>query len=210
VVSSQQAVKALEFYKLLHDSCGYVANQRGIEDAFLDGKIGFILSGDWLLKRIELEKRSIDFGTSTMPGPGLTFGTGRQVVAGFRSGIYPGKSFMGGEYLAISAASAHPEAALKLISFITTPGNQIRFCKANRSANPSSRAAQADEYFQNNPHLKTFVLQLHLSTHPPVDPDWVYMEDELEQAVEKVLFEDSPPGETLRQLQKTITELRRK
>ena len=61
VVSSQQAVEALKFYRRLHDCCGYVANQRGIEDAFLDGRIGFILSGDWLLKRIELENREIDF-----------------------------------------------------------------------------------------------------------------------------------------------------
>ena len=210
VVSSQQAVNALEYYKHLHDSCGYVANQRGIEDAFLDGKIGFILSGDWLLKRIELEKRSIDFGTSTMPGPSLTFGTGRKVAAGFRSETYPGKSFMGGEYLAISSASEHPDAALKLVSFITSDENQIKFCKANRSANPSSLTAQTDEYFQDNPNLRTFVMQLHLSTHPPVDPNWVYMETELEQAVEKVLFENAPPGETLRQLQKTITELRKK
>lgn len=210
VISSQQAVKALEFYKSLHDSSGYVANQRGIEDAFLDGKVGYVLSGDWLLKRLELEKRSIDFGTSTMPGPGLAFGSGRPMVAGFRSETYPGKSFMGGEYLAVSAASQYPEAALKLIAFVTSPENQIKFCKANRSANPSSRAAQADEYFQSNPHLQTFVMQLHLSTHPPVDPDWVYMEAELEQAVEKILFEAAPPAETLRQLQKTITELRRK
>jgi multiple sugar transport system substrate-binding protein len=210
VVSSQQAVKALEFYKDLHDESGYVASQRGIEDAFLDGKVGFVLSGDWLLKRIELENRSIDFSTSTMPGPGSTFGSGRSVVAGYKNETYPGRSFMGGEYLAISAASKHPDAALKLISFVTSPENQIKFCKANRSANPSSRTAQADAYFQDNINLRTFVMQLHLSDHPPVDPDWVYMEAELERAVEQVLFENAPPGETLLQLQKTITELRQK
>jgi ABC-type glycerol-3-phosphate transport system substrate-binding protein len=99
VVSSQQIVEALKFYRELHECCGYVANQRGIEDAFLDGKVGMVLSGDWLLKRIELEKRSIDFETVVMPGPNPTFGTGRQVVAGFRNLAYPGKSFMGGEFL---------------------------------------------------------------------------------------------------------------
>ena len=210
VVSSQQAVEALKFYLLLHECCGYVANQRGIEDAFLDGKVGLILSGDWLLKRIELEKRSIDFGTITMPGPGPAFGSGRPVVAGFGTAVYPGKSFLGGEYLAVSAASTHREEALKLIDFITSPENQIRFCKANRSANPSSRTAQADDYFQSNPHLQTFVKQLFTVAHPPVDPDWVYMEAELEEAIERVLFNGAPPAETLRQLQKTITGLREK
>ena len=56
VLTSTKAIEAIKLYAWLHDSCGYVANQRGIEDAFLDGKIGFIISGDWLLKRIELEK----------------------------------------------------------------------------------------------------------------------------------------------------------
>ncbi|HEX2897584.1 MAG TPA: sugar ABC transporter substrate-binding protein, partial [candidate division Zixibacteria bacterium] len=66
LVSSDYAVEALKVYKDLHDSAGYVADQRGIEDAFLDGKIGYIISGDWLLKRIEQEKRNINFTTSLM------------------------------------------------------------------------------------------------------------------------------------------------
>ena len=210
VISSQRAIDALKYYKGLHDCCGYVADQRGIEDAFLEGKIGFIMSGDWLLKRIELERRKIDFGTALMPGPDPNFGTGRQYVPGYKTAVYPGRSFMGGEFLAVNGASKNQAAALRLINFITSPANQLRFCKANRSANPSSRLAQEDVYFQSNPHLQNFVLQLNLSTHPPVDPNWVYMETEIETAVEKVLFKDAPPAETLRQLQKTITEIRKR
>ncbi len=117
---------------------------------------------------------------------------------------------MGGEFLAVNAASKNQAGALKLIDFIISPENQLRFCKANRSANPSSRTAQQDKYFQSNPYLQTFVMQLSLSEHPPVDPDWVLIESEIEKAVEKVLFENALPGETLRALQKTITELRKK
>lgn len=210
VVSSQQGVKALEFYKMLHDRSGYVASQRGIEDAFLDGQVGFILSGDWLLKRIEAEGRKINFGTSTMPGPSITFGTGRPVVAGFRSETYPGKSFLGGEFLAVNAATEQPDAALRFVAFITSAENQVRFCRANNSANPSSREAQTNDYFQSDPNRRTFVMQMNYATHPPVDPDWVYMEAEIEKAVEQVLFTDAPPGETLRALQRTISELRTK
>jgi len=79
LVASDYMVNALRFYKEIHDSCGFVSNQRGIEDRFLEGKIGFILSGDWLLKRIELGKLKINFGTTLMPGLKL-----------------PGKSFLGG------------------------------------------------------------------------------------------------------------------
>jgi len=210
VVSSQKAVEALKFYKKLHDCCGYVADQRGIEDAFLDGKIGFILSGDWLLKRIELENRKINFGTSLIPAPDPTFGTGRMFVPGFKTAVYPGRSFEGGEFLAVSATSRDRAAALKLIDFVTSPENQIGFCKANRSANPSSRTAQGDEYFQSHPNLQTFVMQLNLANHPPVDPNWVYMETEIEKAVEEVIFNNALPGETLRQLNKTLTALLKK
>ena len=209
VISSQGAVDALKFYKDLHECCGYVADQRGIEDAFLEGKVGFVLSGDWLLKRIELEKRRINLGTVVMPGPDPDYVNFRAYNLSLKSAAYPGKSFMGGEFLAVNAASKNQSGAVKLIDFVTSPENQLRFCKANRSANPSSREAQLDSYFQSNPHLQNFVMQLNLSTHPPVDPNWVYMEAEIEAAVERVLFENAPPGETLRQLQKTLTKLRK-
>jgi multiple sugar transport system substrate-binding protein len=173
VVSSTMAVEAMRFYKALHDSTGYVDTQRGIEDAFLDGKIGFILSGDWLLKRILNEKRDFPLVSTLFPGQ-----------------KYTGKSFLGGEFLAVSSASEHPDQAREFIEFITSPENQVRFCKANRSANPSSREAQKDKYFTSNVHLQTFIRQINMAEHPPVDPNWVYIEDIIESAIEKVLFGD--------------------
>jgi len=190
VLASQEGIAALEVYKGLHDSCGFVSNQRGIEDAFLNGKIGFIISGDWLLKRIENEKRDIDLVSTLIPGP-----------------TFLGKSFMGGEFLAINTASEHKAAAGKFIRFITSPENQIKFCKANRSANPSSRTAQQDDYFQNNPHLKAFVSQIARAVHPPVHPEWVYMEEYIEDAVEACLFEGTGPAEALFVARKKIDKL---
>ena len=193
VLSSDKAIKALQLYKELHDSCGYVANQRGIEDAFLDGKIGFLISGDWLLKRIELEQRNINLVSTLFPG--LKF---------------PGRSFQGGEFLAVNAASDQAEAAVKLIDFITSPEAQVRFCKANRSANPSSKQAQQDDYFQTNLHLQTFIKQMSMVKHPPVDPDWVYIENAIEEAVEEALFGSGLPAEALRQARQKIAELKQK
>lgn len=190
VLASSLAVEALELYKELHDQYAYVANQRGIEDAFLDGKIGLILSGDWLLKRIELEGRKINFGTTLFPGP-----------------AYPGRSFLGGEFLAVNAKSEKKEAAMEFIRFITSPENQIRFCKANRSANPSSVEAQQDDYFMGNVNLQTFIKQLQLAKHPPVTPDWVYVEDEIERAVEEALFEDEEPATALLNAQHRIIDI---
>ena len=192
VLSSKKAADALRLYKELHDSCGYVATQRGIEDAFLDGRIGFILSGDWLLKRIELEKRDINLVSTLMPGP-----------------RFPGRSFLGGEFLALAEASTHKAAAAKLIEFITSPDNQARFCKAARSANPSSRAAQEDEYFRSNIHLQTFIKQIAMAKHPPVDPNWVEMETAIEEAVEDALFGSGLVAESLMKARIKIDKLRR-
>lgn len=194
LISSDNAVQALDLYKELHDSCGYVADQRGIEDAFLDGKIGFIISGDWLLKRIEKEHRKINFVTGLIPGPKL-----------------PGKSFLGGEILCINNASQKKEAALKFIRFVTSPENQLKFCRANSSSSPSSKEAQKDKYFTSNVNLLTFNKQILLSYHPPVDPDWVEIEDIIEGAVEEALFGKSDlVAEPLRQARHKIEDIKNK
>jgi len=192
VLSSGKAIEALKLYKELHDSCGFVANQRGIEDAFLAGKIGLIMSGDWLLKRIENEKRDFNLVSTMFPGP-----------------KFPGLSFLGGEFLAVNEASEHKEAALKFIDFITSPKNQVRFCKANRSANPSSREAQTDPYFTESVHLQTFIKQIGMAKHPPVHPNWVSMEAAIEEAIEDALFGSRLIAEPLRIARGKIAQLNR-
>lgn len=188
VISSTFAVNALIFYKKLHDSYGFVGSQREIDDAFLDGKIGAIMSGDWLLKRIALERRKINFSTAPMPGPNFL-----------------GRSFMGGEFLAINAASSHKKLAAEFMSFVTSPENQLRFCKANLSTNPSSKTAQRDDYFKKNEQAMTFIRQLRSSDHPPVIPQWVIIEKEIEAAVEDALFGSGKPASALRRAQINIT-----
>ena len=48
-----------------------------------------------------------------------------------------------------------------------------------------------------------------LSKNPPVDPDWVYIEEIIENAVEDVLFNGELPGETLRDARSKISKLRK-
>ncbi|UCG61837.1 MAG: sugar ABC transporter substrate-binding protein [Candidatus Zixiibacteriota bacterium] len=191
LLASDSSIKALKVYKELHDSCGFVADQRGIEDAFLEGKIGFIISGDWLLKRIELENRKINLLSSFIPGTKLL-----------------GKSFQGGEFLAVNTASKHPREAMRFIQFITSPENQVKFCVANRSANPSSLEAQKDDYFSSSIHLQTFIRQIKFANHPPVDPDWVYIEQAIEEAVENALFRSGLVAHSLYEARKKIEKIK--
>ncbi len=180
VISSQKGYDALKYYKNLSDSCSLVDTQRRIEDAFLAGKVGVIISGDWLLKRIRNEKINIDFMTALIPGP-----------------VYPGKSFVGGEYLSVSAKSPHRAEALKFIRYITDRENQLAFCKANYSANPSNKETANDKFFNDDPALQIFIKEINLSPFPAPDPQWVYIEDIIETMLEEVLFKGMPVADGL-------------
>lgn len=190
VISSDYAISALKYYVFLCTKTGYLGTQRGIEDAFLDGKIGAVFSGDWLLKRIKAENRKINFSAGLFPGLG-----------------FPGVGFMGGEFLALSRQSSKKPAAMKFIKFICSPKNQVRFCKANQSANPSSKIAQKDQFFQSNPNLKIFTQQIQMAKHPPVHPRWVEIEAVIEEAVEKALFKEVEPATALHEAQKKIARI---
>lgn len=190
IFSSDKAYRALKLYKELSDSCSMVDTQRRLEDAFLEGKIGVIISGDWLLKRIKNENIQLDFVTTLIPGP-----------------EFPGASFAGGEFLAVSAGSPNKTEAARFMEFITNKDNQLLFCKANYSANPSSKAATTDEFFTTDPNLQTFVKQMNISKMVPATPQWVYIEDIIEKTLEDVLFNDAPIAESLYEANKQIKEL---
>jgi len=190
VFASDQVYRAMKMYKELNDSCSLVDTQRRLEDAFLAGKVGVIISGDWLLKRIRNENIELDFVTSFIPGP-----------------KYPGKSFAGGEYLAVSESSKNKAEALKFIKHVTSAENQLLFCKANYSANPSNKAATEDDFFKSDINLMTFVKQMNMSQMVPATPEWVYVEDIIERALEEILFNDAPIAETLNEANLEIKEL---
>ena len=190
VISSEYAIDALMFYSALCKNGGYVGTQRAIEDAFLEGKIAVIFSGDWLVKRIKEEKRNINYSTGLFPGA-----------------KFPGIGFMGGEFVAVSKQSENKEAAIKFVKFLCSPENQIKFCKANQSVNPSSKTAQKDPFFQTDPNIKTFILQINMANHPPVHPRWVEMEAAIEEAVEKAVFKNVPDSTALYEAQQTISKI---
>jgi multiple sugar transport system substrate-binding protein len=172
LLDSPDAVGALEYYLKLCN-IGLTDTQRRLEDVFLEGKIGFVLSGDWLLKRIAREKPDFDFSTHLIPGP---------------EGLESSVSFAGGEYLAINAKSKYKELAYELIKHICSFENELLFCMKNRTANPALKIAAADSTFLTQPHFETFVRQMAAGRMPPVHPQWVYIEAEFEKAIEAALY----------------------
>jgi multiple sugar transport system substrate-binding protein len=191
LLDSPEALEALKFYLKLCKT-GLTDTQRRLEDAFIEGRIGFVLSGDWLLKRIANEKPDFAYSTHMMPVP--------------EPGA-PSISFAGGEYLAINAKSAHPDLALQLIEHICSPENQLRFCLRNRTANPASVVAAGDSVFISQPHFDTFVRQLEASRVSPAHAQWVYIEGKLEKAIEASLYGAKSPERALSDAKSEIEEL---
>ncbi len=191
LLDSPEAIQALEFYiELCHT--GLTDTQRRLEDAFIEGRIGFVISGDWLLKRIAREKPDMKFSTHMIPGP---------------DGLETSSSFAGGEYLAINADCKHKDEALALIRHICSPDNQLLFCLWNRTANPSSRKAAVDSSLLAQPHFDTFVRQMKTARMPPVHTKWVYIEDRLEKAIEAALYDTKSPQQAMIDAKKEIREL---
>lgn len=190
VLNSDKAVEALKFYLELCNT-GLTDTQRRLEDAFLDGKIGFVISGDWLLKRIEKENPVMSFSTHLIPSPDTTA---------------PSISFAGGEYLCVNAKSKHPDVAYDFVKFICSPENQLKFCTANRTPTPSSLTAASHESFAKKLNFDTFFAQLQTSKMPPAHPKWVYIEAALEKAIEKALYKSETPQQALNTATHIINE----
>ncbi len=198
IISSLRAIYALQTYADLHRSLGFVGDQRTLEDMFMNDELAMVQSGDWLLKRIRAEKPDMKFGTTPIPD--------MRVIRDLAEGV----SFLGGEFLAITEASKNKDAAMKFIRHITSPENQIRFCKASGSACPSSRIARQDDHFMYDPDYQVFAVQLERAQAPPVDPDWVHIEAAIEEAVEAVMFKDVSSADALREAQHKIAAIKKK
>jgi multiple sugar transport system substrate-binding protein len=189
--NSDATKEALNFYKKLCQT-GLTDSQRRLEDAFLEGKIGFVISGDWLLKRISREKPEFAFSTNLIPGP---------------DGIENSVSFAGGEYLCINSKSIHPELAFEFIKHVCSPENQIKFCMQNKTPTPASTDASMDSDLLNQPNFETFIAQIKNSRMPPPHPQWVYIEAEIERAVEAVLYDSKTTEEAINDAAIKIREL---
>lgn len=182
---------ALNYYKDLCNT-GLTDTQRRLEDAFLEGKIGFVISGDWLLKRIFREKPDFTFSTNLIPGPD---GTENSI------------SFAGGEYLCVNSKSKHPELTIEFIKHICSPENQIKFCMQNKTPTPASIDASNDSVLLSQPHFETFIAQIENSRMPPPHPQWVYIEAEIEKAVEEVLYDSKTVEDAIKDAAIKIREI---
>ena len=192
VMNSNEGVQALEFYKKLTQN-GMIDTQAMLDEAFKRNKIGFVISGGWLLNDLRKNHPELNFGICLMPKPETERGTPA--------------SFAGGEFLVINKRCENPREALELIKFMIRKDNCLKVCRAIGSGFPSARDAELDPYYRNNPDLSIFQEQLKYAFSPPPHPKWVYIEEIIETAVEQVMYDRKSPRGALDEAKSEIDKL---
>ena len=191
LLGQDSAIEALEYYVALSDA-GYMESQRGLDDKFLAGELGFIISGDWLLRRIAKQPPPFNIGTALIPVPDTTAES---------------ISFAGGEYLAINRESRHKDEALAFVSYLVSKGPDYLFCHAVGSPTPANKNAAVRIMSEADSLSRTFLLQIKTARMSPVHPEWVYIEEKLERAVEEAIYHKTDPATAMKKAAGEIDKL---
>lgn len=181
-LDSQNAFEALEFYLSLCD-CGAIESQRRLEEYFIDGKLGFIISGGWLLNR--LIRSDPDFKYKLVPIIKPDGGTGI--------------SFFGGEYIAVNAKSKNLEISKRLAEFLVRKENSQALCNAAGFGFPPYIDLEIE-----NQVKQVLAFQLENSRSSPPTPLWVYIEQDIEDAIEAAMYGHDPARDILVRAAATI------
>lgn len=191
LLNQDESINALEFYVSLSDD-GYMESQRGLDDKFLAGELGFIISGDWLLNRIAKQPPTFNVGTAQIPTPDES--------------VEP-VSFAGGEYLAVNAETEFRRQAIEFISYLVSEKPDYEFCRAVGSPTPANVEASRRILAESDSLSETFLRQIRTARTPPVHEQWVYIEEILEKAVEKAIYHKTDPRSALEEASGEISKL---
>lgn len=161
----------------------YVDKQSALDDMFIDGRLMYHFSGDWLYERIKRSGSSLRYSAFVMPFPGPADGQ--------QSG------FAGGEYLAVPRKAAEPVAALNLARKLLEPKHVFNLCIATGCATPVQLEVAKNPYFVEDSVRSVFMKQLANAKTPPAHPRWVEIEAAIERGVEKAVFQKAPVNDVL-------------
>jgi len=191
-LTSAENQYALTMYKK-SVNVGIVENQRNIDRMFLQGKIGFHISGAWLLNMIKKENPTLNYQLSLIPG------MNKQI----------GYSFAGGEYISVSKSSKNKDKAIQFVNWLCNGKNTLEFCKKIPEGGfPADKNYFNDDFFKSNPEKMLFAEQLVNSKMTPVHPKWLEIQDVLEETFERVIYDYDNPIDALKLAKKKIAVIK--
>lgn len=196
--TDSEFVSAFEFLARFYKeklSPSNITEVTNIYQAFEEDYIAMYITGPWNIsefkKRLSPKAQNL-WMTSPLPSPDSN---------------YPGISLAGGASLVINRKSKNKELAFKLIEFLSTPENQIKFYNLVGSL-PSRKTAWEDSVFKNDIYLKAFRIQLERTQAMPKIAEWEnIMISKIQKYVEEVAANRLSVKEACERLNKETTIL---
>jgi len=191
VINTEQNIKALNMYVELSRE-GLIETQRQLDAVFTEGKLGFQFSGGWLIEKIKNENPNLHYNVALIPDDNTNKGV----------------SFAGGEYIAVNAKSKNMTLAKKLAKYLTDGRNSIEFCKKIIEAGfPADKNYFQDNFYKAFPKRLVFAEQLKYARMTPVNPQWLDIEQIIEEAAVEALYGKKDSRESLNNAQEKLQNL---
>ncbi len=191
MINSISNVSALNMYVQLSRT-GIIETQRQLDTYFAQGKIAFIFSGAWMIKKIENENPNLDYGVAIMP----------------RYLLNQGISFLGGEYLAINKTTKKKELALKLIKYLTDGKNSLKLAQQIDEAGfPADKNFINDKTLLKNSKKNVFSKQLLFAKPTPIHPKWLDIEAIIENSIAETIYGQKSEFQALNEAQIEVLKL---
>jgi multiple sugar transport system substrate-binding protein len=156
------------------------------------GTFAMMVTGPWELG--EFARRLPDslqhaWATAPLPGPDG-----------------PGLSFAGGSSLVMFRGSRHPEAAWRLLEFLSRPEQQVRFWRLTGDL-PARRAAWADTALAADPRTRAFGEQLLRTAPCPMVPEWEEIATRIWEQADRAIRGATTPDSALAELDRTVDRM---
>jgi multiple sugar transport system substrate-binding protein len=161
---------------------------------FERGYFAMYITGPWNLgefRRRLPESLQHTWATAPLPGP---------------QGDSTGLSMAGGSSLVLFRGSKHPEAAWKLIEFLSQPEQQVRFYQLCGDL-PARREAWDDPALASDPHLAAFNRQLQRVAPWPMVPEWEEIAIRLQELAERAVRGHAHPDSVLAELDRDVDRI---
>lgn len=194
-LDTPEMAEAFEFYtSFFHDGIANAQSDRtpgAMEAEFVAGTVGALIDGPFLmgsLTNLGGEEFADQYAVARIP-------------AGESS-----TSFAGGANLVVFKDAPNPDAAWKLVEWLTTPEVQIDWYGVV-GVLPSSQAAWDDPALTGDEKLAVFGDQLTDTQSPPLNDAWVQVASAGDSAVERMIVSGEAPEEALAALQQQATSI---
>jgi multiple sugar transport system substrate-binding protein len=191
--------RAFDFYLgLYRDSLAPAFGNNDVANLYQEfarGTFAMYISGPWNLgefrRRLPQELQDA-WGTAPLPAP--------------EASAAPGVSLAGGSSLVVFRRSRRPDAAWRLIEFLSRPEQQIRFFRLSGNL-PSRVEAWSDSALAGDERAQAFRHQLDHVQAPPGVPEWEQITSKLIDHAEAAIRGGVPAARALAALDRDVAAI---